>query len=301
MDTYAKQTEGQGGTYAYTNNPDQPPYCGGTASGGAWMSPPEVGGEDYAAGLAPAGRSISSSVFGMAPGVSLGFGLPDLPTGGIRTGYGLTSNGSTLEARTYDAAGAGTLNFRFTDQAVFHVRDRGGAPTTPDSGFVAMYADGDQLYTKDDNGLTFPILGNINGLTETTTPATDDELAIYDASASAVQKQTRANFLSRFSSDVQGTLTALAAGGQNSGGPITSTFIRVSTVATTGDSITLPTAAVGRFFIVENDGANSMDVFPNTSDEINSEGSNNALALPAGKWLLLFARSIANWRAVQIN
>ena len=73
-----------------------------------------------------------------------------------------------------------------------------------------------------------------------------------------------------------------ATGSSQGDGPITSTFVEIATVGTTGDAVTLPTAAAGKLVIIANNGANSADVFPASGDKIDGGSTNAALALSAG-------------------
>ena len=148
-DTFAKQSSLGATVTAYTQNPRSARYEGGTAPGGEWLFPPEVGGEDYGADFVPAGRSISSSVFGMGPGVSLGFGLPDLSTGGIRTGYSLRDSGGDLVCDRFDSTGAKTENFRMTASGAIRFRVLSGDPAAPPAGYIDVYSKTGDLYQID--------------------------------------------------------------------------------------------------------------------------------------------------------
>lgn len=77
-------------------------------------------------------------------------------------------------------------------------------------------------------------------------------------------------------------LTAHAGGGQALGVPITTVIMRFTTVATAGDSATLPPALVGMQITVFNmAAANSMNIFPAASDNSGAGGKINALAANA--------------------
>ncbi len=79
-------------------------------------------------------------------------------------------------------------------------------------------------------------------------------------------------------------VTAVAGGGQSAVSNITATVTRVTTVATAGDSLTLPKAAPGlRYKVINKAAANSMNVFPFLGDAINALGANAAFALAATK------------------
>lgn len=79
-------------------------------------------------------------------------------------------------------------------------------------------------------------------------------------------------------------VTAVAGGGQSAASNITATITRVTTVATAGDSLTLPKAAPGlRYKVINKAAANSMNVFPLAGDAINALAVNAAFALAATK------------------
>lgn len=78
------------------------------------------------------------------------------------------------------------------------------------------------------------------------------------------------------------TITANAGGGQGSATEILSTMCRVSTVATTGDSVRLPTTfLVNTEIEVFNAGANAMDVFPASGDDLGA-GVDTAVSVAVG-------------------
>jgi hypothetical protein len=95
----------------------------------------------------------------------------------------------------------------------------------------------------------------------------------------------------RFASAVTG-VTAATAGTQG-GAPIalTTALVEVGTVGTTGDSVTLPTGApLGHFVaVLNNDSADSLDVFPGPSGQVNNEAADALYPLAAGKALACYS------------
>ncbi len=79
------------------------------------------------------------------------------------------------------------------------------------------------------------------------------------------------------------------------GGPITTSLVQIATVTTIGDAVTLPPAVAGEVVTIENNGANSADVFPATGGNINGGGLNLAEALPAGEFVTYYAFDGVNW------
>jgi len=57
-------------------------------------------------------------------------------------------------------------------------------------------------------------------------------------------------------------MIAFAGGGQIAATPITNSYSRFVTVATTADSAVLPGAGPGLEYVVKNAAANSMNIFP---------------------------------------
>lgn len=77
-------------------------------------------------------------------------------------------------------------------------------------------------------------------------------------------------------------IVARAGGGQGLATPLTSKFNRVATVATAADSVLLPAALAGLAIRVRNDGANAMNVFPQSNgDIINALAVNTAFSQTA--------------------
>jgi hypothetical protein len=78
------------------------------------------------------------------------------------------------------------------------------------------------------------------------------------------------------------TVTAFAGGGQASATLLINSNSIVTTVATTGDSVKLPTVSeLGAVFFIKNDGANACDVFPGSGKDIGA-GVDVAISLAAG-------------------
>ena len=84
-------------------------------------------------------------------------------------------------------------------------------------------------------------------------------------------------------------LTAFAGGGQGGAILLNAQQCRVTTVATTGDSVKLPPSVAGSVVFVYNSGANSMNVFPATGETINALAANTALAVAAAGGTTFYA------------
>jgi hypothetical protein len=92
-------------------------------------------------------------------------------------------------------------------------------------------------------------------------------------------------------------ITAFATGGQASATALTTDINFVTTVATTDDSVKLPTAALGKRVVVQNLGANSLGIFPATGGAIDALGDNAKYDLAAGAWREFIGQSATQWRS----
>lgn len=79
----------------------------------------------------------------------------------------------------------------------------------------------------------------------------------------------------------QDSITATAGGGQTNAFQLLAVNSRITTVVSPNDSIKLPTAVAGLTVIIDNDGANTMAVFPSGTDTL--EDSTSAASLIAGQ------------------
>ena len=126
--------------------------------------------------------------------------------------------------------------------------------------------------------------------------------AFYPTTTSAYQlglasRYWEKGFIDEIYSGLTAGITAFATGGQGSATALTSDINEISTCATTGDSVKLPTAVAGRVVRIINNGAAACDVFPWASDDIGA-GTNTAISLAAGAGVTYAAYSTTDWRAV---
>ncbi len=95
--------------FGCTQRPGYSRHRAGTGNGGWCLMPPEVGLEDLGDSLAPQGVTRSSTYFAIAPGAALGFGLPDLATGTMKSSIAMTADGSGgMSFVKYDASAVTT-------------------------------------------------------------------------------------------------------------------------------------------------------------------------------------------------
>ncbi len=79
-------------------------------------------------------------------------------------------------------------------------------------------------------------------------------------------------------------------------GALLSSFNEISTVGATNDTVTLPGAAAGRTVVVINDGANTLQVFPASGDDL-GQGADTAETIPAGERRGYLGFSTTEWHS----
>ena len=96
--------------------------------------------------------------------------------------------------------------------------------------------------------------------------------------------------------DVNAGLTASVTQTQGQGA-LTAEINEVATVATTNDTVTLITASVGLCQTVINNGANTLQIFPASGDNLGA-GADTATTLPAGQNVQYCAFDTTNWESI---
>ncbi len=97
---------------------------------------------------------------------------------------------------------------------------------------------------------------------------------------------------------VNPSLTAFATGGQGSAVLLNREMNKITTVATTGDSVKLPPAQAGMVIHIKNRGANAVDVFPALGDFLDVALVNIAASLAVGAAISYRAIDEATWESV---
>ena len=85
-----------------------------------------------------------------------------------------------------------------------------------------------------------------------------------------------------------------STGSIQGGSPLVSAINEISVCANAGDSVTLPAALPSLTVVVINNGAQSADVFPASSDNLGA-GADTAAALAAGAQISYTAYDATNW------
>lgn len=173
-----------------------------------------------------------------------------------------------------------------------------------DSGWFCTNNVGDALVGT--NGLVFKQFsiefndgGETRGKNRTLGNKDSFDLALITGNAQRLIARANGNIeiVKNLKRSVTAGITAFATGGQASATALTEDVNEVSIVATTGDSVKLLSAAVGLTQTVINNGANAMDVFPNTGDDLGS-GVDTAQSLAAGSNITYVAYDATNWESV---
>lgn len=97
---------------------------------------------------------------------------------------------------------------------------------------------------------------------------------------------------------VESGMTAYAGGGQANATQLYAMANIFSTVGTAGDSAKLPSATVGMYFEVLNEGANAMDLYPATSNNFKGSGANVATSIAASNSLKVRCYTQSEWTIV---
>ena len=134
-------------------------------------------------------------------------------------------------------------------------------------------------------------------LAEFNTALQSESFASLGGSETLVSKTLTAPVLNDPTFDVAVGVTAHTGSSQGDGA-ITSTFVEIATVGTTGDAVTLPTAAAGKLVFIANNGANSADVFPASGDKIDGGSANAAQALPSGANRMYICQDATDWDVI---
>jgi len=134
-------------------------------------------------------------------------------------------------------------------------------------------------------------------LTVTGTTTLNGPLVLGDAAADTLTINATTTYAEPVAYDLTATITAFATGGQASATALTAEINNVTTVATAGDSVKLPSAVTGLRVIVKNSGATALDIFPASSDSIDALAVNLAVRIQPGSTATFFAKSAVVWES----
>ena len=80
-------------------------------------------------------------------------------------------------------------------------------------------------------------------------------------------------------------------------GELTSVVNEVSTVANANDTVTLSPAVAGKEIIIINNGANTLQIFPASGDDL-GQGADTATTLASGSNIYFVAFDATNWEII---
>jgi len=198
-----------------------------------------------------------------------------------------------------DGDGFFTLSADFTRMNLYNTGGGGTVSGGTVAGDFAMFLNSvgvlvDQGMSPSDATKTKVVMAN--GATVT------NELALFADANGTVKSATGFNIVSGFLHEPAiNSLTAHAGGGRTSALALTNEINRVTTVATTGDSVVLPAATQGASIVVINEGANPMQVFANGSDTINGIAGSTGISQLVGDNVLYYSAAAGVWDTIGLS
>lgn len=93
-------------------------------------------------------------------------------------------------------------------------------------------------------------------------------------------------------------ITASTTQTQAGGTKLIGDINRVTTVVNANDAAVMPKAEKGMEIVVENDGANTLQLFPEVGDDIDSTGVDASVTLAAGASVRYYAYDATNWSSI---
>ncbi len=99
----------------------------------------------------------------------------------------------------------------------------------------------------------------------------------------------------------QNGIVAKAGGTITGASAITATFSQVSTSANSGDSVLLPAAKVGAYYVIFNAGANPIQVFATGTDTIDGTAGATGVALANAKRCIYICIDQGIWISAQLG
>lgn len=194
--------------------------------------------------------------------------------------------GSTI---TVYAAGTTTLSTIYSDNSSTALTNPFTTSATGDGTFEFWAADG-RYDVKTVNGTTTVTKSGIvlyDAVGSSTT-----ELELFAGTTSAV-KYTENSSHVLHDKELHAGLTASTTQTQGNG-VLLSSHNEISTVANTNDTVTLPSAAAGRICEIINKGANTLQIFPASGDDLGA-GTDTATTLESNGVVAFRAYDSTNW------
>ena len=234
---------------------------------GAWS--PDAVGNNITLWVRADNDYVEVSRFGLADSVAVSNWNLTTPT--------ITAGGSLKNGAT----SAGFVDFfEDSDNGTNYIRIIGPASTGTD--IITLPIDTEIAQTG--------LLLNTAGTLTTMANISDSNCALDVDGDAQIESLTVDYFINH---GVTAGITAVNPGGQGDG-VLTKEINEVSTVGTADDAVTLPVAVAGRVCRIANNGANQLEIWPNTDDDAGA-GANTAVTLAAGSNVTYIAYDGTNW------
>lgn len=128
---------------------------------------------------------------------------------------------------------------------------------------------------------------------------TGPDMEFVDKASGLVVFAFRNSVNNQIVQSVLDNLTAKAGGGQANALLMTAAINRITTVASSGDSVKLPASLAGLDVVVINAAAaNAMNVFGQTGDIINALSANSAFSVAANKVATFYCTTAGQWHSI---
>ena len=233
--------------------------------------------------------------------------LASLTTGYNSTAFGHQALASMTTTNSNTAVGRSSL-YAATGSANTAVGNYSGAAVTSGSYNVIVGASATTLTTGSGNVIVGPGLNvDVASRAETvtvgrglTTAAEDGAVAIGSTNVAGNIIRVASGVLTVGGNGIPHTVTAgiTASTTQTQGQqPLTAQLNEVSVVANTNDVVTLPAAVVGRVGTVINNGANTLQIFPASGDNLGA-GVDTSTTLASGSNVTFAAYNATNWESI---
>lgn len=124
-------------------------------------------------------------------------------------------------------------------------------------------------------------------------------LKFFPAGFRLIQGLTLNSLFNNPVTSFEDSITAFATGGQAGAYQLSAAKSRISVCATNADSVKLPPSknCVGQEFLVINDGAANLAVFPEGTATIDGGGASASVTVTAGRRSLLICIAVGIWQS----
>lgn len=259
------------------------------------------GNTDISAAVAATGGATGAATFGSGNALSTGAGATSGASGAVILSSGTSADANTGSVTVETGAPAATGT---SGNLSMRTGNPSGAGTSGNIDISTGATTGGTRGTVSVTGSTISVTNTTGNLTldnQATTGATNFDTGT-NTSATKVAIRSDAG-TEHFA--VQGDggtkfstatgITAFASGGQASATQLAALFNEITTCATAGDSVKLPAAVAGATVTVKNSGVTAADVFPGSSDSINTLAADAAIRLPSGCTMTFHAVDATVW------